>query len=205
MDGNQGDDIRGALAALIDPIARAARRALALDERQPDALRAEAPTMPAERAFWTLTQLDGGLDLDICQALVRAARLARGRLRPRRPPAAELAAARAAALAAGEWLLGRQAWARAADAPPDRPTRPPPPAWPPAPGGVPHWLDAPPVIGPPPGAPPGPHGGTPGRALAALLLGGALAGWALGAPAALPLALAGGAAAVAACPATRRG
>ncbi len=60
------DDIRGRLAAVVEPIARAARLVLVLDEDQPDALRAEAITMPAERLFWTLTRkrsrrLSGGL------------------------------------------------------------------------------------------------------------------------------------------------
>ena len=70
MNGPQ-DDGYALLTALIDPIAQAARLVLIHDTLQLDELRAEAITMPAERLFWTLTQLDGGLSLDVCQALVR--------------------------------------------------------------------------------------------------------------------------------------
>src|SRR5687768_15065861 len=108
MNGSQHDDDR---LALIDPIVRAGRLALALDERQPDDLRAEALVMPAERLCWTLTQPDGGLDLDTCQALVRAARLGRGRRAAQRRPREEVAAARAAT----GWLRRRWAGLAAAE------------------------------------------------------------------------------------------
>src|SRR5262245_29780656 len=97
MPDRPSDDIRAELAALIDVLARAARLVLLLDERQPDAVRAAALAMPPERLFWTLTQLDGGLDLDACQVLVRAARLSRSRGPvSRRPGDAEAATETAA-------------------------------------------------------------------------------------------------------------
>ena len=98
------DDGRAALAALVDPVVHAAWLLLVLDERQPDELRAEAITMPAERLCWTLTQLDSGLALDVCQALVRAIRLSHGRpLAPDRQ-GAEIRSAEMAAGAAWVWL-----------------------------------------------------------------------------------------------------
>jgi hypothetical protein len=163
------------LAAQIDRIARAARLTLALDERQPDALRAEALGMPTERLFWTLTQLDGGLDLDACQALVRAVRPGRRRA-ARRGPGGDDGRAAAAAGFAAVWLRRRWAdlpdagalvaWLAGADAPPAAEraagirSAPPGPAGeaPPIEPAVPSphpsssWLDLPPLVGPPPGA-----------------------------------------------------
>jgi hypothetical protein len=143
-------DHRPTLLGLLDPIDRAARLVLLLDERQPDALRAEAISMRPERLFWTLTQLDDGLPLEVCQALVRAVRLGRGR----RPVGdrAEVTSVDLASTAAVGWLRVR--WpAVAAMAPLDwlgvmtvesaRPLEV-----------TACWLDGPPVVGPPPGEPP---------------------------------------------------
>lgn len=162
-------DLRPTLLARLDPIARAARLVLLLDERQPDALRAEAIAMRPERLWWTLTQLDDGLPLPVCQALVRAVRLGRGR----RPVSdtAEVTSAELASGAAGRWL--RRHWLGvphlpglirrlAGDTPPiadlargiDDAALAVPDLSRPAPvlASANSWLDAPPIIGPPPGA-----------------------------------------------------
>jgi hypothetical protein len=149
MPDRPRDDTRAELAALIEPLARAARLALLLDERQPDALRADALAMRAERLFWTLTQLDAGLPLEVCQALVRAIRLGNGRPLPNAAWDAERWSAETAAAAARAWLRRRLASLPAseevaawlADAAPGGP---------PAPAAC--WLDLPPPVGPPPGA-----------------------------------------------------
>jgi hypothetical protein len=156
MPEHPRDDPRADLSALIDPLARAAQLVLLLDERQPDAVRADALAMRPERLFWTLTQLDDGLPLAICQALVRAVRLGRGRpIRPDRV-AGEVRSAYIAATAARAWAVRRLAslplvvaldrWLPSAPAgdpaPPASPNRAP----------VPWWLDLPPLVGPPPGA-----------------------------------------------------
>lgn len=148
------DDLRPTLLAWLDPLARAARLVLLLDERQPDVLRAEAIAMRPERLWWTLTQLDDGLPLAVCQALVRAVRLVRAR-QPVTDPA-EVTSAALAATAAADWLRGR--WPTVAALTPLDwfGARTIEAAWPAA-AGV-DWLDAPPVVGPPPGAalsPPG--------------------------------------------------
>jgi hypothetical protein len=160
MPDRPSDDVRADLAALIDPLARAARLVLLLDERQPDTLRAEAIVMRPERLFWTLTQLDGGLPLTICQALVRAARLSRGRrLRPERVEPERWSAGTAATAARGwlarrlaalpateelaRWLVGTTTWL----APAVSPSEPSGPVAAPV-----NWLDLPPLVGPPPGA-----------------------------------------------------
>src|SRR3712207_5547423 len=103
------DDGRAALAALVDPVVHAAWLLLVLDERQPDDLRAEAITMPAERLCWTLTQLDGGLALDVCPALVRAIRLSHGRPLAHDRQGAEIRLSEVAAGAAWAWLRPRLA------------------------------------------------------------------------------------------------
>jgi hypothetical protein len=159
MPDRPADDLRADLTARIDPLARAARLALLLDERQPDAVRADALGMRAERLFWTLTQLDDGLPLELCQALVRAARLGRGD----RPvaDAAEATSAELAAAAAGAWLRRRwrtvpgaaetMTWLAGEDgAPPAADGRACTPPATPGAGGC--WLDLPPLTGPPPGA-----------------------------------------------------
>ena len=156
MDGRSPTaDLRLTLLAQIDPLARAARVVLLLDERQPDALRAEAITMRPERLFWTLSQLDGGLPQELCQALVRAVRLTR-----RRQPVTDTAEALSAALAstaAADWLRGRWSaiaamtpldWLGARTSEPERPL-----------ATVAGWLAGPPVLGPLPGAVPLPPPG----------------------------------------------
>jgi hypothetical protein len=181
MNDRPHHDIRPHLDTMIQPLARAARLVLLLDERQPDDLRAEALTMPAERLFWTLTQLDGGLDLDVCRALVRATRVARGRRPPPVLPVDDLRAAEAAAQVARGWLRRRWAalpmavsliaWLASPDGLMARPASAPPPTpviidpvVVPADGVAAalvsepldltagSWLDLPPLVGPPPGA-----------------------------------------------------
>lgn len=155
------DDARADLAALVAPLARTARLLLLLDERQPDALRAEALTMPPERLFWTLTQLDDGLDLDACQALVRAARLSQRR-QPVPAGGRAIAVLEAAARVATTWLEQRWAALPAVITTPLTvggvlaPAATTGPAvvtstGGPAPAAPCHWLDLPPVVGPPPG------------------------------------------------------
>jgi hypothetical protein len=108
MPDRPDDDLRAELAALIDALARGARLALLLDERQPDAVRVAALAMPPECLFWTLTQLDGGLPLDICQAPVPAARRGRGRpIAPDLGEAERWSAATAGVAASAGW---RGAW-----------------------------------------------------------------------------------------------
>jgi hypothetical protein len=162
MNEHPDKDIRVQLARIVEAALRPARLALLLDERQPDALRAEAVAMPPERLWWTLTQLDDGLPLPACQALVGAVRLSRGR--PPRPDAQarERRSAVAAATAVETWARRRlislpvavelARWladaaqengpARSDDAPGS-------PASGPA---ARTWLDMPPLVGPPPGA-----------------------------------------------------
>lgn len=160
MNTHPTDDPRPALLTLADPIVRAARLVLLLDERQPDALRAEAITMSPARLFWTLTQLDDGLPLEVCQALVRAIRLSRGRSPRPSHDDGERWSAETAASVAMAWVVRRLAmlpttaeighWLGAAGSPGGSPTQAAPvlvadsAAW--------SWLDLPPLVGPPPGA-----------------------------------------------------
>lgn len=162
MNEHAHEDIRIQLARIVEAALRPARLALLLDERQPDALRAEVVAMPPERLCWTLTQLDDGLPLPACQALVRAARLSRGR--PPRPETrdGECRAAIATATTVQTWarrrLLALPAVAELAHwlADAARENGPAMSKDPPGgPGTVPparSWLDMPPLVGPPPGA-----------------------------------------------------
>lgn len=93
------------LAHLVASITRAARAVLLLDEHLPVDVRVAAVTMPDERVFWTLTQLDG----DTCQALVRARRVAEGHVQPSGGSAAGPMNTRAAVWTATLWLEER--WA----------------------------------------------------------------------------------------------